>query len=229
MNGNTVSTEHLENDNRFIGLEVFKAIEKNGPAEKGKFEWCFGKSRSIVFTIVILALILLICIILIIAVWVLISKFQQHTMEEQNDLNTKVANLSNLMEKICTSCPVGWHAIGSSCYYLSTELRTWDEAKDECYKADSFLAMITDRKKSDSVNTLFTRFKRYWIGLRRDPKNIHIWKWLDGTEVTFTNWAVNEPNYLQQSEHCGETLSGPWNDENCTVKLNYICEKKRSC
>ncbi|XP_066445541.1 hepatic lectin-like [Eleutherodactylus coqui] len=229
MNVNTVSTGHLENDDRFIGLEVFKAMENYGPAEKGKFESCFGKSRSIVFTIVLCALILLICIILIIVVCVLISEFKQHAMEEQDYLNTKVANLSNLMGKICTACPAGWHAIDSSCYYLSVEQKTWYGARDECYKVDSFLAMITDRKKSDSLNTLFTGSIRYWIGLHRDPKNIHIWKWLDGTEVTFTNWGVNEPNFLKQLEHCGETRSGPWNDEFCNNSYNYICEKKRFC
>ncbi|XP_066449343.1 C-type lectin domain family 17, member A-like [Eleutherodactylus coqui] len=158
-----------------------------------------------------------------------ISELQQHTMEEQDNLNTKVANLSNLIDKICTSCPTGWHAMGSSCYYLSEEKKTWYGARNECYKIDSFLAMITDRKKSDSLNTLFTGSIRYWIGLRRDPKNIHIWKWLDGTEVTFTNWAVNQPDYLDPWQHCGATSSGPWNDVNCNFFRNYICEKKRSC
>ncbi|XP_075715630.1 C-type lectin domain family 4 member G-like [Rhinoderma darwinii] len=173
--------------------------------------------------------------------------FQNNSMLEQVNLKTKVADLSNIMvklqdilianmkqinktlENICTLCPGGWNMIGSSCYYVSGEILSWDMARDECYKVNSELVMIKDKTQSDSLKKLFKPNKRYWIGLRRDPQELHIWKWLDGTQVTFTNWGVNEPNYYSNLEHCGETLSGPWNDRSCVEKLDFICKRRRAC
>ncbi|XP_066445538.1 C-type lectin domain family 4 member G-like [Eleutherodactylus coqui] len=175
------------------------------------------------------------------------TDLQRNSMEEQGDLKTKVADLSNkivkledhltanmeninkTLENICTRCPVGWNIIGSSCYYVSEEQVTWDKARQECYKMNSFLVMVKDKTESETIKKLFTASRRYWIGLRRDPGEIHIWKWLDGTELTFTNWGVNEPNYYATREHCGETISGPWNDRSCLDPLFYICKRIRTC
>ncbi|XP_040270632.1 CD209 antigen-like protein E isoform X4 [Bufo bufo] len=183
----------------------------------------------------------------VITVFIFLHYFQKNSEEEQGDLKTKVANLSNTMgnlqdtlmanikhinktlETVCTRCPVGWSVIGSSCYFVSREEITWDNARDECYKMNSVLVMIKDKTESDSLKQLYNINKRYWIGLRRDLNEAHIWKWLDGTQVTFTNWAVNEPNYHGKEEDCGETISGPWNDRPCSNKLFYICKRIRTC
>ncbi|KAM4039045.1 C-type lectin lectoxin-Phi2-like [Anomaloglossus baeobatrachus] len=208
----------------------------------GAVQSCFGRKRSLVFRITLLAIIFLISIILLIIVCAFNSSIakqlktrndqasQKPGVEELDNLKTKVADLSESIGKMCTMCPVGWRTIGSSCYYLSEETRTWDEARDECYKVNSFLAMIKDRNESDSLNTLFGRSSDYWIGLRRDARDLHIWKWIDGTEVTFTNWGVNEPNnYLNSDERCGEITSRAWNDKNCDIEQRYLCEKNRLC
>ncbi|XP_044135024.1 low affinity immunoglobulin epsilon Fc receptor-like [Bufo gargarizans] len=173
--------------------------------------------------------------------------FQKNSEKEQGDLKTKVANLSNMMgnlqdtlkanikhinktlETVCTRCPVGWSVIGSSCYFVSREEITWDSARNECYRMNSVLVMIKDKTESDSLKQLYNINKRYWIGLRRDLNKVYIWKWLDGTQVTFTNWAANEPNYHGKEEDCGETISGPWNDRPCSNKLFYICKRVRTC
>ncbi|XP_073510851.1 uncharacterized protein [Phyllobates terribilis] len=176
-----------------------------------------------------------------------VSDFKKNNMEKQNNLMTKVTDLNNTMvklqdllkanvklinktlENICKSCPVGWNTIGSACYYVSGQEISWDLAREECYKMSSVLVMIKDKTESESLKKLFTPGKKYWIGLRRDAKEVHVWKWLDGTQVTFTNWDVNEPNYHSSREHCGETKSGPWNDRNCIDNLFYICKKIKMC
>ncbi|KAG8574388.1 hypothetical protein GDO81_009160 [Engystomops pustulosus] len=143
--------------------------------------------------------------------------------------HTRFKGVEGRGKRICTPCPVGWKMVGSSCYFVSNEDVSWDLARDECYKMNSILVMVKDKTESDNLKTLFTKNKRYWIGLRRDPSEIHIWKWLDGTQMTFSNWAVNEPNNDSGREHCGETISGPWNDRNCGDKLFYICRKIKTC
>ncbi|XP_077118750.1 uncharacterized protein LOC143774865 [Ranitomeya variabilis] len=177
----------------------------------------------------------------------IVSEFKKNDMEKQSSLMTKVADLNDTMvklqdllkanekhinktlEKICTLCPVGWYTIGSACYYVSGQDISWDLAREECYKMSSILVMIKDKTESESLKKLFTPGKNYWIGLRRDAREVHVWKWLDGTQVTFTNWDVNEPNYYSSREHCGETKSGPWNDRNCIDNLFYICKKIKKC
>ncbi|XP_069815746.1 C-type lectin domain family 17, member A-like [Dendropsophus ebraccatus] len=147
----------------------------------------------------------------------------------QDMLMVNLKHINRTLESICTLCPFGWRGIGSSCYYVSEDELSWDAARDECYKVNSVLVMIKDQTESDTIKNLFMNKRRYWIGLRRDPVDNHIWKWLDGTQVTFTNWGVNEPNYHSNIEHCGETMSGPWNDLNCVNKLYYICKRLRTC
>ncbi|XP_073445066.1 CD209 antigen-like protein C [Dendrobates tinctorius] len=241
MDGKSIGNGQLEKDNGIIIDDVFRTIEEN--TIRGKLESCFGRKRSLVFRIALLALIFLICILLIIIVCAFnssvnkqlkmineqVSEYQKDEVEEMDNLKTKVTDLTDSMGKICTVCPVGWRTIGSSCYYLSAELRTWDGAQDECYKANSFLAMIKDRNESDSLNTVFGSPGSYWIGLRRDARDPHIWKWIDGSEVTFTNWGVNEPNHLARNEHCGEVTSRAWNDATCDYTQSYLCEKNRFC
>ncbi|XP_056426769.1 C-type lectin lectoxin-Phi2-like isoform X3 [Hyla sarda] len=151
-----------------------------------------------------------------------LDNVKQHFLQE-----IKVVNKT--LEDICTRCPVGWYISGSSCYYISGEELSWDGARDRCFQMSSILVMIKDQTELDTLNKLFTTSRSYWIGLRRDTEDINIWKWLDGTQVPFTNWIKNEPNNHGKNEHCGETMSGPWNDRNCNDKLSYICKRIRTC
>ncbi|XP_075063035.1 uncharacterized protein LOC142151368 isoform X2 [Mixophyes fleayi] len=176
-----------------------------------------------------------------------VSDFQKNDKKEQDNLKAEVKDLNKVMvksddsiqveikhinktlETICTSCPDGWNMIGTACYYLSGDTLTWDVARDECYKFSSVLVILKDNKEMDSLKHFFKVNRRYWIGLRRDPKEIHKWKWLDGSDLSYTNWGVNEPNYYTRYEHCGETMSGPWNDRSCEDSLFYICKRMRNC
>lgn len=173
------------------------------------------------------------------------SDFQNKSVMKQDNLETNVEELSTMMvklqnilmadtkqinktlERICAPCPDGWKIIDSSCYYVSEEEKTWDLAQGECYGMNSFLVMIKDKTQSDSLNKLYSAGRGYWIGLKRDPKDLQTFRWLDGTQVTYTNWEENEPNNPQR-EQCGETMSGPWNDRQCSDELFYICKRVRT-
>ncbi|XP_069823324.1 CD209 antigen-like protein E [Dendropsophus ebraccatus] len=90
---------------------------------------------------------------------------------------------------------------------------------------NSTLVMIKDKTELDTLKNLYKNNRRYWIGLRRDPEDVETWKWLDGTQVNFTNWDKKEPNNVGNLEFCGETRSGPWNDLRCNEQLLFICKK----
>ncbi|XP_073507005.1 CD209 antigen-like protein C isoform X2 [Phyllobates terribilis] len=151
MDGKSNGIGYSEKDNGVFTVEVFPTVENN--TMKGKYS-SIGRQLKIMNEQV--------------------SEFQKHGVEELDNLKTKVTELSDSMGNMCKMCPVGWRTIGSSCYYLSEELRTWDGARDECYKVNSFLAIIKDRNESDYLNTLVNRDRYYWIGLKRDPIDIHM-------------------------------------------------------
>ena len=75
---------------------------------------------------------------------------------------------------------------------------------------------------------------RYWIGLS-DSSNENEWRWTDETGLTgFENWRRGQPNNFWNQD-CVAMLKGTyhlihynaeWNDEDCSLTLGYICEKK---
>ncbi|KAK7077351.1 hypothetical protein SK128_027287, partial [Halocaridina rubra] len=64
-----------------------------------------------------------------------------------------------------------------------------------------------------------------WIGMKNDVDGN---RWLDGTPVTFFNYADGEPNSGGYTEPCIEmyTGNGEWNDAVCDKRVPFICEKK---
>ncbi|KAG9479009.1 hypothetical protein GDO78_012597 [Eleutherodactylus coqui] len=69
----------------------------------------------------------------------------------------------------------------------------------------------------------------FWIGLT-DTEEENVWKWLDGTIPTFTNWKAGQPDNwtpeMGPGEDCaGFIYTGLWNDFHCQDFNNFICEK----
>lgn len=68
----------------------------------------------------------------------------------------------------------------------------------------------------------------YWIGLS-DRETEGTFTWVDGSGITLSDWAIDEPNGYQKKEDCGEvrwtTLDRVWNDALCDTLNFWICEK----
>ena len=128
-----------------------------------------------------------------------------------------------------TECPRGWYRYGYSCYKEFTEKKTWFQALDFCRNIDSDLLSIRDKNET---NAMFNKYLgsrlRYWIGLSDLDKNDRF-EWSDGTDFNYENWGSSEPNRYNGLEDCVELRSsGTWNDANCYVSLNFVCEKNIS-
>ncbi|XP_040203044.1 perlucin-like protein isoform X2 [Rana temporaria] len=141
----------------------------------------------------------------------------------------KIKN-ENIQEASCTSCPNGWQLIKSNCYYFQDEGVSWDRSQEECEKRNGVIVILKDKAELDSLLPTIG-YQRYWLGLRRDNKDINNWLWADGSRLTFSAWNTGEPNNEHNSEHCAEILGGPksMNDRNCEANIGYICKRAWTC
>uniref|UniRef100_A0A4W5L807 C-type lectin domain-containing protein n=1 Tax=Hucho hucho TaxID=62062 RepID=A0A4W5L807_9TELE len=86
----------------------------------------------------------------------------------------------NICRKIRKTCPVGWRLWGSSCYFLSSEMKTWEESRLDCLKRGADLVIINSTEEHEF---LYGLIKGAWIGLT-DIVTEGTWKWVDGTPLT---------------------------------------------
>uniref|UniRef100_A0A452DRR9 E-selectin n=1 Tax=Capra hircus TaxID=9925 RepID=A0A452DRR9_CAPHI len=117
-------------------------------------------------------------------------------------------------------------------YHASTEIMTFEAARDYCQKTYTALVAIQNQEEIEYLNSTFSHSPSYyWIGIRKINGT---WTWI-GTNKSLTkeatNWAPGEPNNKQTDEDCVEIYikrekdSGKWNDENCTKKKFALCYK----
>ncbi|XP_059149107.1 macrophage mannose receptor 1-like [Physella acuta] len=133
-------------------------------------------------------------------------------------------------------CPAGWTARGSLCYmpFIMPTNATlpWASAKDYCASRASGGTLISIPNSAFETWVRTTLLKNtagtYWIGLN-DRDTEAGYKWTDGSGVTYTNWAPNQPDNMLNSEDCVQWAlpANKWNDNYCYVANSFICQAPR--
>ncbi|XP_055365495.1 CD209 antigen-like protein E [Betta splendens] len=150
--------------------------------------------------------------------------------EEQDQLQNRFEDVTNerndVQKKLQALQSLGWTFFSQSLYYVSSVQKSWNESRDDCLQKGADLVIIDSHEEQE-----FTRsFKKSsWIGLT-DIDTEGTWKWVDGTPLTTSYWAVHEPNgFPGRDEDCAEIipyiLFKSWNDVSCNFKKFWICEK----
>uniref|UniRef100_A0A4W5R1J9 C-type lectin domain-containing protein n=1 Tax=Hucho hucho TaxID=62062 RepID=A0A4W5R1J9_9TELE len=129
----------------------------------------------------------------------------------------------NICRKIRKTCPEGWRLCGSSCYFLSTEMKTWEESRLDCLMRGAYLVIINSKEEQEF---LYGLIKGAWIGLT-DIVTEGTWKWVDGTPPRY--WGSGEPNG-GGVENCvvvtyRSSGQGDLSDYQCSSPEYWICEK----
>ncbi|KAK3759104.1 hypothetical protein RRG08_040658 [Elysia crispata] len=117
----------------------------------------------------------------------------------------------------------------------SQDKKTWVDARAVCQTEGGELAEIQDPHTNAFVADLISSNGGgpHWIGLN-DRREENRFVWLDkNEEVRYTNWARKQPdNYQNKSnaksgQDCVEigTFTLQWQDEVCTTKSKYVCER----
>uniref|UniRef100_A0A673VRI9 C-type lectin domain family 4 member F-like n=1 Tax=Salmo trutta TaxID=8032 RepID=A0A673VRI9_SALTR len=140
--------------------------------------------------------------------------------------NSQVTNTVNV--KLLGSCPEGWGRFGCSCYYVSTEGKSWEESRQDCLERGADLVIINSEEEQTFING-FESVSYVWIGLT-DSVTEGTWKWVDDTPLTIPSyWRSGDPNggTLQNCVfiHHMSSGQGVWWDFNCSSSERWICEK----
>ncbi|XP_062243271.1 C-type lectin domain family 10 member A-like [Platichthys flesus] len=152
-------------------------------------------------------------------------------MVKISNLTAERDNLQGLVDKKTMQdrkCVNGWQKFENSCYYTSYGNRTWQKSREYCQSKGADLAIITSQNEMHFIDGLCGN-NRVWIGLA-DEGVEGVWKWVDGTPLTLEFWGAGQPNsYKGTDQDCvefwhRESGKAEWNDENCRIKQNFICE-----
>uniref|UniRef100_A0A671TZF3 Mannose receptor, C type 1b n=1 Tax=Sparus aurata TaxID=8175 RepID=A0A671TZF3_SPAAU len=120
----------------------------------------------------------------------------------------------------------GWKKHGSYCYFVGTETKTFDEAKDDCEASGSYLADVSNGVDNAFLVSLvgLRPEKYFWLGLS-NQKNIDEFMWTKGNSVRFTHWNTGMPGYSQGCVAMTTgVLAGLWDLLPCTNRSKYICK-----
>uniref|UniRef100_A0A3B4XQ56 C-type lectin domain-containing protein n=1 Tax=Seriola lalandi dorsalis TaxID=1841481 RepID=A0A3B4XQ56_SERLL len=131
-----------------------------------------------------------------------------------------------LYASVCLYVQKGWVYFSDSIYYISSTKKTWQDSRNDCLQKviDGYFLYKKDFTRQSKKNV--------WIGLT-DSETEGTWKWVDGTPLTTSYWASDEPNNIgpgNTAENCGEVmmhqLENNWNDLSCDNLKLWICEIK---
>ena len=128
-------------------------------------------------------------------------------------------------------------------YYLQYKTRmTWPEAKILCEQYGGYMYCVNSQMENDNVSVPIANsqaFGDFLLGLYQDSNDPNYfepsggWKWLDGSALSYTNWASIERGWIQNEPSGGNENFGImdwsntgsyWNDIDGNIKGTVIME-----
>ncbi|XP_072000805.1 asialoglycoprotein receptor 1-like isoform X2 [Engystomops pustulosus] len=156
-----------------------------------------------------------------------LQRDMQRVLSAIGRLSNRINKLDNSSDEI--TCPDGWRKNQLSCYFYSSDGKPWEDAKKICETKSAHLVVINSEEEQNFIFGITTG-KYTWIGLTDVSGE---WKWVDGTryESTPQYWLPGQPDEyfghgLGGGEDCAHLHSnGRWNDDHCSRRYWYLCEK----
>jgi hypothetical protein len=112
-------------------------------------------------------------------------------------------------------------------YRVYLEKGGWKAARQKCERLGGQLVVIPDEPTQVYVKNL-TNNLFLWLGAT-DEKVEGLWRWVDGTAMTFTAWDNHQPDNMNGRQHyLRSTQTGKWDDEfENGNAVGFICEWKQ--
>lgn len=151
-------------------------------------------------------LILILCLVLILAGCILYFLLPSRSDTDSSE----VASTTSEQEDSDSGIPAGAsvNPQNEHPYLVYTDSLNWVDAKEFCKSLGGHLATISDAQEQTFVEQLAqtcSERTNFWLGGYYD-RNREIWKWVDGTPFTYTNWDSwnnGETEFSQPDNHTG--------------------------
>lgn len=125
--------------------------------------------------------------------------------------------------------------------YSASSYRTdFNAAQKACESWDGNLISIENADEQYAMEKLIGRQGNwlyglhgmfFWIGLN-EQQTEGLWKWTDGTTLSFLHWSEWEPNNWQNiDEDCtfvGWEGTLTWHDAPCNMQSYFICQREKT-
>ncbi|XP_078603364.1 scavenger receptor cysteine-rich domain-containing protein DMBT1-like [Branchiostoma floridae x Branchiostoma japonicum] len=145
----------------------------------------------------------------------------------------KVSAVHGNMYDRLDGCPNGYSYLAHThlCYRADVSESTYDQALTTCQSDGGTLAMPRDNTTNDFLIALKNDANPnigFWFGLDRKDGS---WNYVDGGELSYTDWGDGEPNNAGGAENCAMYIPAThaskgnnWNDAPCSGSKGSICE-----
>ncbi|XP_022304401.1 perlucin-like protein [Crassostrea virginica] len=128
-------------------------------------------------------------------------------------------------------CGHGWISFNGKCYYFSRTPENFRSAMHNCYNLGGRLLEIESKEEELWID-LQSRLLGYnygvWLGFSDIIKDGQFLALSDRKRLRYVNWTQGAPNNGHGgTEHCAMywIARRGWNDERCSIRLNYVCTK----
>lgn len=115
-------------------------------------------------------------------------------------------------------------------YFYTQERKSFGEANEICRNRNELMVQIKSKDEDDFIrNTILKLPKTYvWLGAA-NTVGTRSFKWFDGSELTYSNWAPGYPNEtISQRLRIAKSRAGHWHDYDISsfpYSHGVLCEK----
>ncbi|XP_049584847.1 secretory phospholipase A2 receptor-like [Syngnathus scovelli] len=121
-----------------------------------------------------------------------------------------------------------WEEFAGFCYKAFEDKKHWADAQAVCRKLGANLVSILSEmeqkwvKKASDIDT-----SDMWTGLN-DLSVLGMFEWSDHHEVTFTDWAPEEPKNLEKDCVAMSQKTGRWKQMSCELPNSFMCKMPKA-
>uniref|UniRef100_UPI004038B870 C-type lectin domain family 4 member A-like n=1 Tax=Callospermophilus lateralis TaxID=76772 RepID=UPI004038B870 len=131
--------------------------------------------------------------------------------------------------KVCSYCPKNWKSFSSSCYFFSTDGKSWKESQDNCSRMEAHLMVINSKEEQDFLTQNMDKTAAYFVQLSDRGGQGH-WQWVGQTPYNQSAifWHPGEPSHSEEHRvvvnHHPTSLQWGWNNALCKNHEQSDCE-----
>uniref|UniRef100_UPI0040386542 C-type lectin domain family 4 member A-like n=1 Tax=Callospermophilus lateralis TaxID=76772 RepID=UPI0040386542 len=158
------------------------------------------------------------------------DKNYKRFIKETIHTNLECVRINLTMEgKVGSCCPKNWKSFSSSCYFISTDAKSWNASQENCSQMEAHLVVINSKEEQDFLPQNMDKTAASFVGIS-DPEGQGHWQWIDQTPYnkSATFWHPGEPSHSEERcvlvNHRPTSAQWGWNDIPCKDHHQSVCE-----